>query len=191
MPKRPPRLLGLPFTFFGSRMASRTTIGASSKTSAWPAGRSSRATCPIWAKSMTASARAGANRSRFSRTVKPRLRTVALFPEERVASTARPEHRADPARRAGAAPTPAAGACWLAGELYEEDKRKFGYSRDKRGDCVQVIIALIVTPEGFPLAGACPELRRSARRQHQRQDHPARFFEKKSERSMAGRSASG
>jgi transposase len=34
----------------------------------------------------------------------------------------------------------------------EEDKRKFGYSRDKRGDCVQVVIALIVTPEGFPLA---------------------------------------
>jgi hypothetical protein len=31
-------------------------------------------------------------------------------------------------------------------------KRKFGYSRDKRFDCVQVIIALIVTPEGFPVA---------------------------------------
>ncbi len=30
--------------------------------------------------------------------------------------------------------------------------RKFGYSRDKRSDCVQVVIALIVTPEGFPLA---------------------------------------
>jgi len=34
----------------------------------------------------------------------------------------------------------------------EGDKRKHGYSRDKRFDCVQVIIALIVTPEGFPLA---------------------------------------
>jgi Transposase DDE domain len=34
----------------------------------------------------------------------------------------------------------------------EGDKRQFGYSRDKRGDCVQVVIALIVTPEGFPLA---------------------------------------
>jgi hypothetical protein len=32
------------------------------------------------------------------------------------------------------------------------DKRQFGYSRDKRFDCVQVVIALIVTPEGFPLA---------------------------------------
>ncbi len=31
-------------------------------------------------------------------------------------------------------------------------KRRFGYSRDKRGDCLQVVIALIVTPEGFPLA---------------------------------------
>ena len=34
----------------------------------------------------------------------------------------------------------------------EGDKRKFGYSRDKRPDCVQVVIALIVTPEGFPLS---------------------------------------
>jgi hypothetical protein len=34
----------------------------------------------------------------------------------------------------------------------EAGKRKFGYSRDKRFDCVQVIIALIVTPDGFPLA---------------------------------------
>lgn len=34
----------------------------------------------------------------------------------------------------------------------EEDKRRYGYSRDKRPDCVQVVIALIVTPEGFPLA---------------------------------------
>ena len=33
-----------------------------------------------------------------------------------------------------------------------EDKRQFGYSRDKRSDCVQVVIALIVTPDGFPLA---------------------------------------
>jgi transposase len=34
----------------------------------------------------------------------------------------------------------------------DEDKRRFGYSRDKRHDCVQVVIALIVTPDGFPLA---------------------------------------
>jgi transposase len=34
----------------------------------------------------------------------------------------------------------------------EGDKRRFGYSRDKRFDCVQVVIALIVTPEGYPLA---------------------------------------
>jgi len=34
----------------------------------------------------------------------------------------------------------------------EGDKRQYGYSRDKRPDCVQVVIALIVTPEGFPLA---------------------------------------
>lgn len=34
----------------------------------------------------------------------------------------------------------------------EGDKRRFGYSRDHRGDCVQVVIALVVTPEGLPLA---------------------------------------
>ncbi len=34
----------------------------------------------------------------------------------------------------------------------QKDKRRYGYSRDKRSDCVQVVIALIVTPEGFPLA---------------------------------------
>ena len=33
----------------------------------------------------------------------------------------------------------------------DADKRRHGYSRDKRSDCVQVVIALIVTPEGFPL----------------------------------------
>ena len=32
------------------------------------------------------------------------------------------------------------------------DLRQYGYSRDKRGDCRQVVIALIVTPEGFPLS---------------------------------------
>jgi len=34
----------------------------------------------------------------------------------------------------------------------EAGKRRFGYSRDKRSDCVQVVIALIVTPDGLPLA---------------------------------------
>lgn len=34
----------------------------------------------------------------------------------------------------------------------EADPRRFGYSRDKRGDCVQVVVALVVTPEGLPLA---------------------------------------
>jgi transposase len=35
--------------------------------------------------------------------------------------------------------------------LDEQSKRQFGYSRDHRSDCVQVVIALIITPEGFPL----------------------------------------
>lgn len=34
----------------------------------------------------------------------------------------------------------------------DSGKRTFGYSRDKRSDCVQVVIALIVTPDGLPLA---------------------------------------
>ena len=34
----------------------------------------------------------------------------------------------------------------------ETDKRRHGYSRDKRPDCPQVVIALVVTPDGFPLA---------------------------------------
>jgi hypothetical protein len=33
-----------------------------------------------------------------------------------------------------------------------DDLRQFGYSRDKRSDCRQVVIALIVTPEGLPLS---------------------------------------
>jgi transposase len=34
----------------------------------------------------------------------------------------------------------------------EKTKRRFGYSRDKHSDYVQVVIALIITPEGFPIA---------------------------------------
>jgi hypothetical protein len=36
--------------------------------------------------------------------------------------------------------------------LDDQDKRRHGYSRDHRPDCVQIVIALIVTPEGLPLA---------------------------------------
>ena len=39
-----------------------------------------------------------------------------------------------------------------AGDVPEDDKRRHGYSRDKRPDCPQVVIALVVTPEGLPLA---------------------------------------
>ena len=37
-------------------------------------------------------------------------------------------------------------------EPADSEKKKYGYSRDKRPDCVQVVIALVVTPAGFPLA---------------------------------------
>lgn len=32
-----------------------------------------------------------------------------------------------------------------------ESKKRFGYSRDRRPDCVQVVIGLVMTPQGFPL----------------------------------------
>lgn len=34
----------------------------------------------------------------------------------------------------------------------DNDKRRYGHSRDHRSDCVQVVIALIVTPQGLPMA---------------------------------------
>jgi Transposase DDE domain len=45
----------------------------------------------------------------------------------------------------------------LTSSYFESDpppagKRRFGYSRDKRSDCVQVVIGLVVTPDGLPLA---------------------------------------
>ena len=30
-----------------------------------------------------------------------------------------------------------------------DSKKRFGYSRDKRSDCVQVVVALVLTPDGF------------------------------------------
>jgi hypothetical protein len=39
-----------------------------------------------------------------------------------------------------------------ASDLPEGTKRRHGHSRDKRSDCPQVVIALVVTPEGLPLA---------------------------------------
>jgi transposase len=41
---------------------------------------------------------------------------------------------------------------YMEGEGEGIPKAKHGYSRDHRGDCRQVVIALVVTPEGFPLA---------------------------------------
>ncbi|MBO7088425.1 MAG: IS1634 family transposase, partial [Lentisphaeria bacterium] len=34
----------------------------------------------------------------------------------------------------------------------DSDLQRYGYSRDKRGDCLQVVIALVLTPDGFPLS---------------------------------------
>jgi len=41
---------------------------------------------------------------------------------------------------------------YVEGEAEQNPKAKYGYSRDKRPDCKQVVIALIVTPAGLPLA---------------------------------------
>jgi len=40
---------------------------------------------------------------------------------------------------------------YFEGEAEQVDKARRGYSRDHRPDCKQVVIALVVTPEGFPL----------------------------------------
>jgi hypothetical protein len=37
-----------------------------------------------------------------------------------------------------------------ASDVPEGDKRRHGHSRDKRPDCPQVVIALVVTPDGLP-----------------------------------------
>jgi hypothetical protein len=74
-----------------------------------------------------------------------------------------------------------------------EGKRKYGYSRDKRPDCVQVVIALIIAARyrtarylsacdarglSLGLRGAC--------RKHQRQDHPWGFSGKDREAIRQG-----
>jgi transposase len=41
---------------------------------------------------------------------------------------------------------------YIEGEGEENAKAKRGYSRDGRPDCLQVVIALVITPDGFPLA---------------------------------------
>jgi transposase len=41
---------------------------------------------------------------------------------------------------------------YVEGEAEQNSKARYGYSRDKRPDCKQVVIALIVTPAGLPLA---------------------------------------
>ena len=40
---------------------------------------------------------------------------------------------------------------YFEGLCKENPKAKFGHSKDRRSDCRQVLIALIVTPEGFPI----------------------------------------
>ncbi len=41
---------------------------------------------------------------------------------------------------------------YVEGEAEQNPKAQRGYSRDGRPDCQQVIVALVITPEGFPLA---------------------------------------
>ncbi|MEP7309155.1 MAG: IS1634 family transposase [Acidobacteriota bacterium] len=41
---------------------------------------------------------------------------------------------------------------YFEGEMEHNPKAKRGYSRDGRPDCLQVVIALVITTEGFPLA---------------------------------------
>jgi transposase len=41
---------------------------------------------------------------------------------------------------------------YFEGQMEENPKAQFGHSRDKRTDCLQVVIALVITTDGFPLA---------------------------------------
>ena len=41
---------------------------------------------------------------------------------------------------------------YIEGQGEQIPKARYGYSRDQRFDCLQVVIALVITPEGFPLA---------------------------------------
>jgi transposase len=41
---------------------------------------------------------------------------------------------------------------YFEGAMEENPKAKYGHSRDQRTDCLQVVIALVITTDGFPLA---------------------------------------
>jgi transposase len=41
---------------------------------------------------------------------------------------------------------------YFEGAMEQNSKAKYGHSRDQRTDCLQVVIALVITPDGFPLA---------------------------------------
>jgi transposase len=41
---------------------------------------------------------------------------------------------------------------YFEGEMEQNSKARRGYSRDGRPDCLQLVIALVITPDGFPLA---------------------------------------
>jgi transposase len=41
---------------------------------------------------------------------------------------------------------------YFEGAMDQNPKAKYGHSRDKRTDCLQVVIALVITSDGFPLA---------------------------------------
>jgi hypothetical protein len=41
---------------------------------------------------------------------------------------------------------------YFEGQMEQAPKAQHGYSRDRRSDCRQVVIALVLSPEGFPLA---------------------------------------
>jgi transposase len=41
---------------------------------------------------------------------------------------------------------------YFEGEALEVEKARRGYSRDHRSDCLQILLAVVVTPEGFPLS---------------------------------------
>ena len=69
---------------------------------------------------------------------------------------------------------------YFEGEAEGVEKAARGYSRDHRPDRAQLVIAVVVTPEGFPLPKYSPELNAQERLWHytRREATHNRFFEK-------------
>src|SRR5208282_4119266 len=122
----------------GGRTARRTSIGASSRTSVSIAAEWCSGMFCIWARSIHPRRRLGARRSRCSTPMRAAVRRWPCSPTT-VAKRSRQTPRW-------------CGFAWPNCACIVRANGAPGYSRDKRPDCPQLVIALVVTVEGLPLA---------------------------------------